>query len=287
MTKITKDTEFEIEKIQHLDFELTIEPDGFEISTKAEGDQERTMTAVITSSSVDRVGDRILPGAFFNIGKDGKSIPLLWAHDRGAAPVGKSMWIKPTPGGKKVIGKFIFANTTKAIEAWDLVQGGFLSKVSVGFNVMSRDDIVENKTGGFDISKAELLEVSIVNIPANRDAIIQGIKSLMEDGKSFSESTLKEFEITIEEDEPESKEATFEELLKEIDNKYKSLRSLMDDYMIVLKQFTNTQDQSVTEESGDDAAISFDLESEVEKSDPTTATSDGDEQELIIIDDGV
>jgi len=286
MTTITKDTEFDISQIHRLDFDIEIVPDSFEILTKEEGEQERTMVAVISSANVDRVGDRILPGAFSNVKLGQKSsIPLLWGHDRSGYPVGKSQWIKNDRKNKTVIGKFEFASTTKALEAWELVEQGFITKVSVGFNVTSQDALSKNDFGGYDIKSAELLEVSLVNIPANRDAVIQGIKQLMENKSTFCDSTLKEFGI-IDDDEPEVEpevEKVIEPATKSLEQIRDELESLLND----IKQLTNAPDQSVMEVSGEDAAISFDLESEVEKSGLATATSDGDEQELIIlIDDG-
>ena len=298
MTTITKDTEFDISQIHRLDFDIEIVPDSFEILTKEEGEQERTMVAVISSANVDRVGDRILPGAFSNVKLGQKSsIPLLWGHDRSGYPVGKSQWIKNDRKNKTVIGKFEFASTTKALEAWELVEQGFITKVSVGFNVTSQDALSKNDFGGYDIKSAELLEVSLVNIPANRDAVIQGIKQLMENKSTFCDSTLKEFGI-IDDDEPEVEPekleekhtCTIQEVLGIIEGNCKYLQERLKDkneLELLLKQLTNAPDQSVMEVSGEDAAISFDLESEVEKSGLATATSDGDEQELIIlIDDG-
>ena len=187
-------TELDISKIQHLDFEFEIVPDGSDITTKEDGEPERIMTAVISSASVDRVGDRVLPGAFNNLGKDGKSIPLLWAHDRQSMPVGKSQWIKNNHRDKTVEAKFLFRSNPQSKDVWDMVKEGFITKVSVGFNVL-QDGWVKNDTGGYDISKAELLEVSLVNIPANRDAVIQGVKSMIDGGYKFCDSSLKEFEL--------------------------------------------------------------------------------------------
>lgn len=186
--------ELDINKIRHLDFEFEIVPDGFEITTKEDGEQERTMTAVISSASVDRVGDRVMPGAFVNLGKDGKTTPLLWAHDRSSMPLAKSLWMKNNRQNKTVMGKFVFRNNPASIDAHDMVKEGFITKVSVGFNVL-KDGWEQNDFGGYDITKAEILEVSLVNIPANRDAIIQGVKSMMDAGYKFCESSLKEFEL--------------------------------------------------------------------------------------------
>ncbi len=190
MTTITKD-DIDISKTKHINFELSIDPDGFEVLTKDGDEPERVMVATISSAEVDRDGDRVLPGAFFNLSKG--PFPLLWGHDSHSFPVGKSQWIKNDRKNKKVKGKFVFANTPKSIESFDLIKGGFISNVSVGFVIPSRDDMEQNDFGGWDFSKAELLEVSLVNIPANRDAVIDGVKSMMDDGYKFSKSTLVEF----------------------------------------------------------------------------------------------
>lgn len=289
-------TELDIKKIQHLDFEFEIVPDGFEILTKDEGEPERTMTAVISSANIDRVGDRVLPGAFKNLGKDGKTIPLLWSHDRSSMPIGKSVWIKNSHKDKTVVGKFVFRNNPQSKDVWDMINEGFITKVSVGFNVLS-EGWEQNDFQGYDISKAELLEVSLVNIPANRDAVVQGVKGMMDAGHEFCDSTLKEFgllEIVEDDADEEPDEETengktfsealddFRQMVKAHNEWVETLGKYLDKFEEFTKQFT-TPDQSVVEESGEDAAISNDDEIIVEKSDPVSATSDGDEQGIIEI----
>lgn len=73
---------------------------------------------------------------------------------------------------------------------------------------------------------------------------------------------------------------TFKELIA----KNKDNCKVYEEILEVLELLNKTPDQSVVEESGEDAAISFE-DIEVEKSDPATATSDGDEAEIIIVED--
>lgn len=56
-----------------------------------------------------------------------------------------------------------------------LWEAGYLKAASIGFNPMEGKP---NEIGGMDITKAELLEVSIVPIPANQEALRRAIKAI-------------------------------------------------------------------------------------------------------------
>lgn len=56
-----------------------------------------------------------------------------------------------------------------------LWEAGYLKAASIGFNP---SEAKPNEIGGMDITKAELLEVSIVPIPANQEALRRAIKAI-------------------------------------------------------------------------------------------------------------
>lgn len=101
-----------------------------------------------------------------------------------------------------------------------------------------------------------------------------------ERGGSFEAATKGFFDDVLEKDVP------LLEKLEFLKNKLNEITDFVVKGIIKDKLLTKTPDQSVVEESGEDAAISDDDEIIVEKSDLATATSDGDEQEIEIIDDG-
>ena len=64
-------------------------------------------------------------------------------------------------------GEPVFADTPRASLARQLVEGGFVTAVSIGIGVEKFD--VDNKT----ITKSKLFEVSLVSVPANPEALIE------------------------------------------------------------------------------------------------------------------
>lgn len=126
-----------------------------------------------STASVDRESDIINPdGWMLENFKDGG--PLLWGHDQSKLPIGRVLWVKVDSG--KLVGKAKFNGQTQlSTDVEKLVRSGDLKGLSVGFRPM---DMKMNNEGGRTFTKQELLEISVVNVPANPDAIIHTIKSL-------------------------------------------------------------------------------------------------------------
>lgn len=256
------------------DYEIAVDNSSALEVIKSDGAVERSIVATISESSVDRVKDRVMPGAFVNLEKQ---VPVLWSHQRDELPIGKTLWNKNIKTRRAVKSKILFAPTAKALETYELITGGFLTTVSVG---MSLIDYEENSEGGIDINKAELLEVSLVNVPANRNAVIEGIKSLYDKGITFTDSTLTEFGITIvDNDTPEKLDA--ETPMGTDVSRHCNLKALFNkikESLIELeKQITNTpDDDEVVAESDDNAATSG-----------ASETSDDDEESEPVAESGI
>ncbi|MFH1569786.1 MAG: HK97 family phage prohead protease, partial [Gemmatimonadota bacterium] len=85
--------------------------------------------------------------------------------------------------GRELVVKAIFASTPRAETAWQLVKGGFIRAVSVGFipDRASIRELAEGETDGEGeglitgparvIRKWELYEISLVPVPADADAL--------------------------------------------------------------------------------------------------------------------
>ena len=130
-----------------------------------------------TTPEVDRAGDIVDPlGAKF-----GRDIPLLLHHDH-RLPVGRVKLGKPTKDGipfTATIAKVDDPGSLKSRvdEAWQSIKAGLIQAVSIGFR--AADDGVELlKTGGLKFTKFEVLELSLVAIPANSQALISAVKSI-------------------------------------------------------------------------------------------------------------
>lgn len=91
---------------------------------------------------------------------------IMLSHNYQEFPVGKATEIKVEKN--QLIFRAVFTDVTqKAKEAYALVKEGILNAISVGF--IPRD--YDEKDGSI-ITKAELLEISLVPIPANPQAVI-------------------------------------------------------------------------------------------------------------------
>lgn len=127
---------------------------------------------VMTSESVDRDGDVILADGW-DFSHYLKNPVVLWGHDFLGTPIGKVTEIRRE--GNSWIAKGVFASTDKAQECRKLYDEGILKTVSVGFIIRKRKgNVIEEK---------ELLELSFVPIPSNRDArslrAMQDLEGLM------------------------------------------------------------------------------------------------------------
>lgn len=143
---------------------------------KAEDDNdERIIRGWATTPEPDRAGDIVEPeGAQFK-----NPAPLLWMH-RSDSPVGTVEFGKPSKKGIPFIAKMPKIDEAGKLkeridEAWQSLKSGLVTAVSIGFRALEWTFIEE--TGGIRFAKTEILELSLVTIPANAGATITSIKS--------------------------------------------------------------------------------------------------------------
>jgi len=151
---------------------IPIDRDGlalaFLVKDAAEGG--RNFDAVISTAREDRDGDRI-PLKGWQLGKFQQNPVVLAGHDHSAFPVAKAESVRVTDNALRMVGVFPPPGSSqRSDEARALVNAGILRAVSVGFRALARP--TPNALGGFDYSTQELLEVSLVSLPANPDALI-------------------------------------------------------------------------------------------------------------------
>lgn len=141
----------------------------FNSEIKGIDEKEMTLTAYVSTDTVDRMGD-ILDPAGVDLGNYKKNPVVLWAHDYTKLPIGKAQWIKRDGNG--ILSKVKFASHEFAQEVFQLYKEGFLKAFSVGFIPKEWED-KENKKGAMNrvYTKWEMLEYSAVPVPANPDAV--------------------------------------------------------------------------------------------------------------------
>ncbi len=130
-------------------------------------DQEKRQAIFIFSDGdEDRHGDSLNPNGW-KVDNYMKNPVVMFGHDYRGLPIGKTIktWVED---GKTFMGLIEFATTEFAEQVWQLILGGFLNAGSVGFIPLRYDE-----TGEYTFQEMELLEYSIVPIPANPRALTQ------------------------------------------------------------------------------------------------------------------
>lgn len=130
----------------------------------------RTAFARLSDGSVDRQNDTIDPAGW----KFAAHVPCLYGHDPStvANVVGRVKNIKVADAA--LYGSIEFADgaaNPNAEAVYQLVKSGVLDSVSVGFRPLEWG-FSKTRPNGIDFRRCELLECSIVAIPANENAII-------------------------------------------------------------------------------------------------------------------
>jgi HK97 family phage prohead protease len=206
--------EIEKDEIEQAELEYRLDQEklqSFGTSKAAEiNESERTVTAIISTGSIDRDGEVLNPGGMDKSNFD-KNPVVPWSHDSGSPPIGKALWTKASPSRNptKILAKVKFATTERAEEIWQLFKGGFLNAFSVGFKPLeghrpTPDDIKKNPNlanARFIFDKWELLEFSPVTVPANAEALALAVKSK---SITLSDDMIEVLHVkAIEEPEPE------------------------------------------------------------------------------------
>jgi HK97 family phage major capsid protein/HK97 family phage prohead protease len=150
------------------------------LAVKTVDEDKRTIQGIATTPSVDRVGDVIEPlGVKFK-----NPLPLLLHHQHNQ-PVGTARFAKPTKDGVEFeakIPRVAEPGTLKdrVDEAWQSIKAGLIRGVSIGFRPIRpfEESIERIEDGGLRFLKTEVLELSLVAVPANQDATITLIRSL-------------------------------------------------------------------------------------------------------------
>lgn len=144
------------------------------LDVKSINDGERVIEGIASTPAIDRMGDTVSSvGAKFDL-----PMPLLWQH-HASQPVGWVDFAKPNEKGipfKARIAKIDEPGELQSLcdKAWQAVKAGLVRAVSIGFSINAYENM---KSGGWNITDWNWLELSLVTIPANAEATITAIKS--------------------------------------------------------------------------------------------------------------
>jgi HK97 family phage prohead protease len=147
----------------------------------------------ISTGDLDRHKDRV-DQAGINLSSYRKNPVVLWSHSYSSLPIGKCTSIGLGVGGNlKAVVEYAPSDINPmGQQVRKLVEKGFISATSIGFVPL---DETYNDAGGKDYHKIDLLEFSLVSVPANSGALVSR-SALAERAKSASQRSLpKTFEI--------------------------------------------------------------------------------------------
>lgn len=167
--------------------DMVIKAYGAETAVTKDGDLE----AYVSTETVDRVGDSVPVKAWEldNYVKTGS--PVLAFHEYGLVGgqvpvVGNAITIEKQRKGLLAVTRF-HDKTQLSRDLHALYRDGNMKAFSVGFRSLQAPDMIKDdqeRITGYRFTKVELLEYSVVAVPANPDAIVRALKS-----KSISRAT--------------------------------------------------------------------------------------------------
>ena len=126
-----------------------------------------------TFNNVDLVGDRIMPGAFSKSLR--RRVPLLWQHDM-RDPIGRIIKMREDDHGLLVEGR-LNIRTSRGADVYELLRAGDIDSMSIGF-VIPEDGSRMSSRGIREITEVDLVEVSLVTLPANPKATVDDVKDV-------------------------------------------------------------------------------------------------------------
>jgi HK97 family phage prohead protease len=165
--------------------------------TQDPASRELVIYGVANSNIVDRMDERLDPRGLDL--QDFMRNPVLLAYHDHQRPIGKVLELDIQEDGVYFTGKVGFPEKAKLtddqIEIRSLIEQGILSAVSVGF-IPKRVKFPEETTEGdilgeFVITEWELLELSIVSVPANQGSLfdVKNCKNIKDGAKVKADSS--------------------------------------------------------------------------------------------------
>lgn len=152
----------------------------FSVEFKSDTDSLGEFSALVSVfGNVDRVNDRVIPGAFAKtIGEwEAKSapLPIVWAHniENPLMFIGSVKSMEETSEGLVVEGSLNLTSNEYARAAYDLLRNGVVQDFSFSYDGKGRTA----KDGAFEVTEIDLYEVGPCLVGANPEAGLMAIKS--------------------------------------------------------------------------------------------------------------
>ncbi|MBT8349003.1 MAG: hypothetical protein HKP62_06135, partial [Sulfurovum sp.] len=192
----------------------------FKVKEVSEEDNAIIIEGYANTTSADRVGDVVLQEAWSKGGMlNYLSNPIVLAFHDHSKPIGNVIEHSVDSNGLRVVAKVFKA----AGNTYEFVKQGILRTFSVSFQVKDAD--YEQDKDLFYIKDLELLEISVVSVPANAGSVFSVRKSFdtEDDYTGFKEEFNKQMaentETETEQEVKTSETASTEEILKALEEK--------------------------------------------------------------------
>lgn len=145
--------------------------DGSEYEQESETTQNDIYTFTISTPEIDRYGTIIIPSGIDYTAYLGNPVVLL-QHNSEALPIGRCLGF--AMNGENLEATLQLHRKTKdACEVADLIADGYIKAVSVGIIPTEWEEKTINGENVTIYTKSELVEFSVVSIPANREALLK------------------------------------------------------------------------------------------------------------------
>jgi uncharacterized protein len=152
--------------------DLSYKAVGFELADLKERNDGWSFSGYASTwNNIDLGGDVMVKGAFRESLASRKP-KLLWQHNIGE-PIGVVSGLKEDERG--LFGEFKISRTTRGADAYQLLKDSAIDSMSIGYvptDVEYLDDGVRK------LKSVDLLEISIVSLPMNEEALITAVKAM-------------------------------------------------------------------------------------------------------------
>ena len=156
--------------------EKLIQAIPFEINSADDTDGMGIVSGYASAfNTITSYGQQFMPGAFSDAVANFKKIKVLFNHNWDAI-VGVPLEMREDANGLFVKTQLL-TRTPKGKEMYELVKAGALDAFSIGFYVdEAADEIIDGNTIR-KITKATVMEYSLVTFPANQGAVVLDVNS--------------------------------------------------------------------------------------------------------------
>ena len=151
----------------------------------------------------DAYGDVIAPGAYADSlashTAKGTMPKLFWQHNP-SEPIGKWLGAAEDGHGLLLKGK-LNMDVQRGREAYSLLKAGDIDGLSIGYRI--KEYSVDTDSGVWTLEKLDLIEVSVVSVGANENAVVSSVKAakaahdLTEKLKAGDQLSAREFETWL------------------------------------------------------------------------------------------